>query len=103
MIWRNVNDLPLNECCIKKLVVLTHGRLDNNGIYLCTGTWLVQKVESHSDWLKKDETVISNDKGYYGKLKLSDICLPLNKIIAWTYASELIDDYNGRREKEKNN
>ena len=99
MDWKNVKNLPLNECGVKKLVILTHGRLNSNTIFPCMGSWLVQKADGWE--VESDDAVMVNDEGYYGKLNLADDWFPLNKVLAWCYADEIVEDYERRREKEE--
>lgn len=91
MIWKKKEELPLDKCGLKKILVLAQGRISGDTVYPCTASWLVQQTNDLD--AVNDENTITNADGYYGKLMISGGYYNPNKIVAWCDGSEIVNDY----------
>ena len=91
MIWKKADELPLDKCGMKKVLVLAKGKISGDTLYPCTASWLVQKTDNFIT--KNTSDVLANDSGYYGKLKIGNGYYAIDKIVAWCDGSEIVNDY----------
>lgn len=90
MVWRTKDKLPLDENGVKSLIIISHGRFNTDNLYALKGTWLVQDGNPS---IKEDKFTMVSEDGHYGKLDVADSLFKIDKVIAWCYASEIVNDY----------
>lgn len=96
--WKDINSLPIDEEQMRKVLLLTEGRLSGSTtLHVVTDYWQVFfddrdfKLEQVFDKKKK----LSENCIAYGRF--GERRVPLNKIKGWMYADDLIDLYDGKR------
>lgn len=95
--WNSINDLPMEKNTIKKIIILSEGRLcDSESLHISTDYWHVFVDEREF----KDEFLFDvkekNDENHYVYGKFISRKVPFNKIKGWMFADNLINLYNGK-------
>jgi hypothetical protein len=96
--WNKIEDLPIEEEQMRKVLLLTEGRLSGSTtMHIVTDYWQVffddrdLELNNVFDKIKRlSENCVSY--GRFGERKV-----PFNKIKGWMYADDLINLYNGRK------
>ena len=96
--WNDVEALPTKEEQMRKVLLLTEGRLSGSTtMHIVTDYWQVffddRDLELNNVFDKKEK--LSENCIAYGRF--GERKVPLNKIKGWMYADDLINLYNGRK------
>ena len=91
--WKKVEDLPIDEEQMRKVLLLTEGRLSGSTtLHVVTDYWQVffDKLDFDLNIFEKRKKVSENLFAYG---KFGEHKVPMNKIKGWMYADDLINLY----------
>ena len=94
--WKSVEDLPIDEEQMRKVLLLTEGRLSGSTtLHVVTDYWQVffDNTDFNLDIFQKRKKMGDNCFAYG---KFGEGRVPLNKIKGWMFADDLINLYHGR-------
>jgi hypothetical protein len=96
--WKNVNELPMDEQSIRKVLLLTNGkRNDSDTLHIVTNYWHVflDEKDLNIKDLNIDKKETTSDGNYvYGRFESRQV--PFNKVKAWMFVDDLINLYYGK-------